>query len=111
MFTKDHSRAITVSESGNLVRLVGGIPIPIDSLKAKLAFLSSIKEIMNNNKCMHVYPEVSMWELYPYLRPFKKGAFRFAYEYDKKILPLVFSFRKPSWIRRCIFNSRRCKIF
>ena len=95
-------------ESGNLVRLVGGIPIPIDSLKAKLAFLSGIKEIMNNNKCMHVYPEGSMWELYPYLRPFKKGAFRFAYEYDKKILPLVFSFRKPSWIRRCIFKQEAC---
>ena len=63
---------------------------------------------MDNNKCMHVYPEGSMWELYPYLRPFKKGAFRFAYEYDKKILPLVFSFRKPNWIRRVIFKQEAC---
>ena len=95
-------------ESGNLVRLVGGIPIPNTTILAKKKFLGSIKEIMESNKCMHIYPEGSMWELYPYLRPFKKGAFRFAYEYDKKILPLVFSFRKPSWIRRCIFKQEAC---
>ena len=95
-------------ESGNLVRLVGGIPIPETTIGAKKKFLEAIKELMDNNKCMHVYPEGSMWELYPYLRPFKKGAFRFAYEYDKKILPLVFSFRRPNWVRRVIFKQEAC---
>ena len=95
-------------ESGTLVRLVGGIPIPETTLAAKKVFLSAIKKLMEDAKCIHVYPEGSMWEMYPYLRPFKKGAFRFAYEYDKKILPLVFSFRKPSWIRRHIFKQEAC---
>lgn len=95
-------------ESGNLVRLVGGIPIPVETVKAKKTFLGAIKEILENNKCLHVYPEGSMWELYPYLRPFKKGAFRFAYEYDKKILPIIFTFRKPNWLRRTIFKQEAC---
>ena len=95
-------------ESGTLVRLVGGIPIPETTIKAKITFLNAIKELMDKHKCLHIYPEGSMWELYPYLRPFKKGAFRFAYEYDKKVLPLVFTFRKPNWIRRCIFRQEAC---
>ena len=46
-----------------------------------------------------------MWECYPYIRPFHTGAFSLACRLNKPVLPIGFSFRKPSWIRRHIFKQ------
>ena len=60
---------------------------------------------LENGGWLQVYAEGSMWEYYPYIRPFKLGAFSLACRYNKPILPLGFSFRKPSWIRKHIFKQ------
>ena len=94
-------------ESGTLVRLTGGIPIP-DNIKGEKVFLKTIKNHLENGGWLHIYPEGSMWEYYMPIRPFKKGASYFACKYNKPILPLVYSYRKPNWIRRKIFKQIAC---
>ena len=95
-------------ENGPLMRLVGGIPIPENNLKATMVMFDSIKQLLDNGGWLHIYPEGSMWEYYSPIRPFKKGASYFAVENDKPIIPLGFSYRKPNWFRRKIFGQIAC---
>lgn len=92
-------------ENKALIRLVGGIPIPDENVKGKLAFNDALKELLSHKSWLHVYSEGSMWEYYMRVRPFKKGAAYFAITSNKPLLPLAFSFRKPGWIRKHIFKQ------
>lgn len=92
-------------ENGKMMRAVGGIPIPDDNKEGTRAFNEAIGKLLEKQTWLHVYSEGSMWEYYPYIRPFKLGAFSLACRYNKPILPLGFSFRKPSWIRKHIFRQ------
>ena len=92
-------------DSGPLVRLVGGIPIPEHDADATIAFDHSVKEMLNKGGWLHIYPEGSMWEYYCPVRPFKLGAASFAVKCEKPIIPMAFTYRKPSWIRRNIFKQ------
>lgn len=92
-------------EMSGLIRAVGGIPIPLNNFKATLAFNKAIEDHLNSGGLLHVYPEGSMWEYYAPIRPFKSGAFHFAVNVNKPVIPLGFSYRKPGFIRRVIFHQ------
>ena len=92
-------------ETGNLMRLVGGIPIPEGNMKGSIKFLESIGELLSSGGWLQVYSEGSMWEYYAPIRPFKHGASYFANKFDKPIIPMGFSYRRPSWVRRHIFRQ------
>lgn len=95
-------------ESGPLIRLVGGIPIPEHDPQATIAYLDAIKNLLNNGGWLHIYPEGSMWEYYRLIRPFKKGIAHLARMCNKPVVPFAFSYRRPSWIRRVIFKQKAC---
>lgn len=90
---------------GPLVRMVGGIPIPVTDLEAQVAFNHAIKKLLDDGNFLHIYPEGSMWEYYAPIRPFKNGAASLAIKNNKPILPMAFTYRKPSWIRAKIFKQ------
>ncbi len=92
-------------ESGPLVRMVGGIPIPLKDNEATVAFSNSLKKILKEGNILHIYAEGSMWEYYTPIRPFKNGASSLAIKNDKPIIPMAFSYRKPSWIRKHLFKQ------
>ena len=92
-------------ESGALVRLVGGVPIPDDNMSGKAACNKAVEQYLKNGGWLQIYAEGSMWECYPYIRPFHTGAASLACRLNKPILPIGFSFRKPSWIRKHIFKQ------
>ena len=92
-------------ENGTLIRLVGGIPIPENSVAAQKAHLKALSGLLNDHGWLHIYAEGSMWEYYQPIRPFKRGAAMIAVSNDKPILPLGFSYREPGWIRRHIFRQ------
>lgn len=78
---------------GFLLRSLGGIPIPT-SVKAMPPFDACITELLRKKKAILICPEASLWPFYRGVRPFKKGAFRFAVKNDVPILPVVISFRR-----------------
>ena len=92
-------------ESGPLVRMVGGIPIPEHDVEATVAFSKAIKRLFEENNFLQIYAEGSMWEYYAPIRPFKIGAASLAIKNNVPILPMAFSYRKPGWIRRKIFKQ------
>lgn len=91
--------------SRNLVKLVGGIPIPEDTGPVFLSWYRLISKYLQEDGILHIFSEGSMWEFYKYIRPFKEGASHFAMKNNKPILPLAFSYRKNGWIRTKIFHS------
>ena len=93
--------------SGNFVRLVGGIPIP-DNIVGEKKMIRTVHSYLREGGWLHIYPEGSMWEYYPYIRPFKRGAVYFALKNDKPVISFVYSYRKPNWIRRTIFRQKAC---
>ena len=96
-------------ENATLIRMVGGIPIPPSSdLKASKKFMDSLKDLLDGGGWLHLYPEGCMWEYYRPIRPLKTGGSYFALKYQKPIIPLAFSYRRPSWIRRKIFKQIAC---
>ena len=92
--------------SGGVMRLVGGIPIPENNLKATMKYYSSIDKLVNvDHGWLHIYPEGSMWEYYAPIRPFKRGSSFFAIQFNKPIIPIAYSYRKPSWFRKKILKQ------
>lgn len=88
--------------------LMGGVPIPEDDLRGQVAFVKAIGNHLNSGGWLHIYPEGSMWEYYQPIRPFKRGTSVFACKYNKPVLPMAYSYRRPNWIRRVIFRQIAC---
>lgn len=95
-------------ENGGIIRLVGGIPIPEHSVSATRAYLKALGKLMDDGGWLHVYSEGSMWEYYRPIRPFKHGAAYLACEFDRPVLPMAFSYRESSWIRKHVFHQIAC---
>jgi 1-acyl-sn-glycerol-3-phosphate acyltransferase len=77
----------------NLIRLVGGIPVP-SSVHAIKNFNRAFDELHEKKKWFHVFPEGSNWHYYHFIRPFKKGMFTVAYKYNLPVIPMAISYRE-----------------
>jgi 1-acyl-sn-glycerol-3-phosphate acyltransferase len=78
---------------GELIRLVGGIPVPKDIHTIKY-FNQAFDELHKQKKWFHVFPEGSNWHYFQPIRPFKKGMFAMAYKYNLPVIPMAFSYRE-----------------
>ena len=92
-------------ENSFLLRMVGGIPIPEEDYKATMTYFNQVERYLHKGGWLHIYAEGSMWEYYRPIRPMKTGAASFAIKVDRPIVPMAFSYRKPSWIRRKLFHQ------
>ena len=86
--------------NGPLIRLAGGIPVPTGNLSSMKKFKDAMAEVFEKKRWMHFYPEGSMWFFYPDIRPLKKAVFHYAVQYDRPVIPLVFTFRPRKNITR-----------
>lgn len=92
-------------ENKTLIRYNGGIPVPVNSIRATMQFSKAIHQLLEEGNWYHTYAEGSMWEYYQPIRPFKKGAFHFAVDTDKPVLPMAFSYRKPKGIGKLFYRK------
>ena len=81
------------SKSGMFFRYAGGLAMPYNSFKGTYFAYNAMKDVVNEGKWLHVYPEAACWAFYPALREFKEGIFKLAYETKKPILPMVVKYR------------------
>ena len=96
------------SENAFLIRMMGGIPVPDNNLEAMVAFTKAVDGYLNSGGFLQIYPEGSMWEYYMPIRPFKKGASSLAIKNHVPVLPMAFSYRKPSKLREKLFKQPAC---
>lgn len=55
---------------------------------------------------IHVFPEECRWDNYKPLRPFRKGAFIFAYKYQTPIIPMVISYRERTGLYKYFAKNK-----
>ena len=91
--------------NGPLIRMAGGIPIPVDNYRSMVKFKGAMEEVFAEKKWMHFFPEGSMWFYYPDIRPPKKAVFKYAVTYDRPILPITYSFRPRKGLWKLIGKS------
>ena len=92
-------------ENGRMIRAVGGIPIPENSLRATASYVKAVGKLLDDGGWLHIYSEGAMWEYYRPIRPFKRGSAYMACRFNKPLVPLAFSYREPGWIRKKIFRQ------
>ena len=86
--------------NGQLIRWVGGIPIPTDNKRAMVKWQQSIDKLLEEGKWLHFFPEGSLWFYYPDIRPLKPAIFKFAVKHNKPVIPMGISFRERKGITR-----------
>ena len=96
------------SEDAFLIRMMGGVPIPDNNMEAMIAFTKAIDGYLRSGGFLQIYPEGSMWEYYMPIRPFKRGAASIAIKNNVPVLPMAFSYRKPSKLRAKLFKQPAC---
>ncbi|MDY0210733.1 MAG: lysophospholipid acyltransferase family protein [Acholeplasma sp.] len=84
---------------GKLFHLIGGAPIP-DSKAQIVRFQEQLNDRLEKNSMIAVFPEASLRPYCDHIRPFKKGAFRFAFNANVDIIPMVFIFKKPKGLMK-----------
>lgn len=66
---------------GNIVQLLGALPIPANK-KAMKNFLEAIEKNVNKKHAITIYPEAHIWPYYTKIRPFKTVSFKYPIEFN-----------------------------
>ena len=98
------------SKAGMMYRMAGGIPLPRFSLKGTACSFKAMREVIDEGKWLHVYPEAACWYFYPAVREFQIGAFKLAYETHMPVLPMAVTYRKPKGIYKLFKKHPNAKI-
>lgn len=85
-------------KSGYFYRYAGGIVLPTSSYKGMQYAYEALREVLKEDKWLHVFPEAACWAFYPAIRNFGVGVFKLAVEENLPILPMVVKYRKPNFI-------------
>ena len=83
----------------------GGIPLP-ETISAAKKFNETFDNIHAKKKWIHIFPEACRWDFYQPIRPFKFGAFSFAYRYEIPVIPMVITYRPRTGFYK-IFRKRK----
>lgn len=67
---------------GNLVQMLGAIPIPTNK-KAMKNFIEAVKEKVEKGYSVTIYPEAHIWPYYTKIRPFKSVSFKYPIQFSK----------------------------
>lgn len=90
-----------MSSDAGFIRAAGGIPVP-STIAGMRGFYKAFDELAKKKIWIHVFPESCRWDFYEPIRPFKNGAFKMAVRYNRPVVPLVISYRKPSGLYKLL---------
>ena len=88
------------SKGGDIYRQVGGLVVPSKSVRGMNYAYEAMKEVLEEGKWLHVFPEAACWAFYPALRPFKAGIFKLAIDTNTPVLPMIVKYRRPKGLYR-----------
>ena len=79
----------------SFIRNSGGVPIPEEYEQKKRCF-AEMNEWLRDGGLLHICPEGSLVELCDDIRPFKDGAFRFAFYNRVPLVPVTIRFEQEN---------------
>ncbi len=85
----------------------GATPIPEDKNLLK-RFNKELVETLQSGKNILIYPEAALIPFCDHIRPFKSGAFHYAYQAGCEIIPCVTTFHKPRGLIKLFGRKKPC---
>lgn len=95
------------SKAGMTYRYAGGLVLPYNSLRGTIYSYKAMKDVLEEGKWLHVFPEAACWAFYPCIREFKEGTFFLAYDTHLPVLPMVIKYRPAKGIYK-LFKKYPC---
>ena len=93
---------------GAILAAAGALPLPSGFRGAK-PFADMLEYVSARGAAVHFYPEKSMWIGYKKPRPYKDGAFHYAYKLGVPVVPMLYCYGKPKGLRR-LFHMPKMSI-
>ena len=84
---------LKVKGIGRFLPMLGILPIP-DTKRKMVEFLKAVKNRINENKCVVIYPEAHVWPYYTKIRPFPVTSFKFPIENDAPVFCMTTTYYK-----------------
>ncbi len=78
---------------GNVIKLLGPLPIP-DDMEAGKNFIKAIKKIIERKNVVVIYPEAHLWDYYTKIRDFGSSSFKYPIETKAKVFSVTVTYRK-----------------
>lgn len=72
---------VSIKFLGNIVQMMGAIPLP-SNIAAMKNFKSAVSKCITKKYAITIYPEAHIWPYYTKIRPFKSGSFAYPIELD-----------------------------
>lgn len=83
---------VSIKYAKTAIEMLGAIPTP-DTKIAMKKFLKIIKEKINKNYSITIYPEAHIWPYYTKIRPFKDVSFKYPVELDVPVFCLTNTYK------------------
>ena len=91
-FVLVHPDAVAVPGLRQVVRALGGIPVPTD-IRNLGRFHGELLKLSPGN-CVVIYPEAHIWPCYTGVRPFRDSSFRYPVETGQPVFAFTVTYRR-----------------
>lgn len=88
-----HPNNVSMPILGKITPYLGALPLP-DDAKAAKNFNKAIKQKIEKNYCVTIYPEAHIWPYYTKIRPFKDTSFGYPLKLDAKVFSFTNTYQK-----------------
>ena len=78
---------------GNIVEMLGAIPIPSNK-EAMKNFLEVIEKRIKDGNSVTIFPEAHIWPYYTHIRPFKSVSFKYPVELNTPVFCITNTYQK-----------------
>lgn len=104
VYVISHPDAVNIPFIGSLVMMLGCLPLP-SNIKTFKNFQNAMKQRLNENAIIAVYPEGTLWPYYNKIRKMNKAAFKYPAMYKKPIVICAETYKQ-----RKIFKNLKPKM-
>lgn len=91
--------AVSIKGCGQLVRLLGGVPVPSD-LKGLKNFSSDVAGAVEDGHWVAIYPEAHIWPYYTGIRPFGAAAFKYPAKSGAPVFAFTTTYKKRRFFKK-----------
>lgn len=88
-----HPNNVSMPVLGKITPALGALPLP-DDMDATKNFLQTVKQTVEEGRCVMIYPEAHIWPYYTKIRPFVDSSFRYPIQSHAPVYCLTNTYQK-----------------
>lgn len=88
-----HPNNVSIPFWGNIIKLLGPLPIPGD-VEAGRNFVTTIEKLIKKKKAVVIYPEAHVWKYYTKIRPYDASSFKYPIKLNVPSFAVTVTYRE-----------------